>query len=101
VNDQQEEKKQEKKKKSLKNAHRKFHNAMEIVFTYDRDKSFLPSPEQLVQFELIHKQISGYHAMSLIIIQEMRERAKRWVADEVEKLADGAHEERAEANPSP
>jgi hypothetical protein len=48
---------------------------------------FLPSPNELMQFELVHKQITGHHAMSLIIIQDMRERAKRWVADECDEAA--------------
>jgi hypothetical protein len=76
---------------SLECAHQLLHEGMEIVFTYDHDKSFLPNPDELMQIELIHKQITGYYAVSLIIMQEMRERAKRWVADEVEKkLSDAA-----------
>jgi hypothetical protein len=53
---------------------RQFHDAMELVFAYDHDPSFVPSPDQLLLFEMLHKQITGYAAMSLIIIRTMRER---------------------------
>jgi hypothetical protein len=73
--------KPKKKKMPIACAMRRLHEGMEIVFAYDRDKSFLPSPDELMRFELVHKQITGHHAMSLIIIQDMRERAKKWVAE--------------------
>jgi hypothetical protein len=44
------------------------------VFDYDHDPNFVPSADQLVLFEMLHKQIVGYSAMSLIIVKEMRER---------------------------
>ena len=55
---------------------RQMHDAMEMVFAYDHDPSFVPSIDQLVLFEMMHKQITGYAAMSLIIIKTMRERAR-------------------------
>jgi hypothetical protein len=78
-----------KKKVPIACAVRRMHEGMEIMFAYDRDKSFLPSPNELMQFELVHKQITGHHAMSLIIIQDMRERAKKWVAEEGGACAEG------------
>jgi hypothetical protein len=76
-----------KKKIPIACAVRRMHEGMEIMFAFDRDKSFLPSPNELMQFELVHKQITGHHAMSLIIIQDMRERAKKRVADECDEAA--------------
>jgi hypothetical protein len=51
------------------------HDAREVVFDYDHDPNFVPSPDELLLFEMLHKQIIGYAAMSLIIIQTMRSRA--------------------------
>jgi hypothetical protein len=65
-----------KPKKPLDYALRQMHEAMEIVFDYDHDPCFVPSADQLVLFEMLHKQIAGFAAMSLIIIQTMRERAR-------------------------
>jgi hypothetical protein len=65
-----------KPKKPLDYALRQMHDAMEIVFDYDRDPCFVPSADQLVLFEMLHKQIAGYAAMSYVIIQTMRERAQ-------------------------
>ena len=53
---------------------RQFHDAMELVFVYDHDPSFVPNADQLLLFEMLHKQITGYAAMSLIIIKTMRQR---------------------------
>ena len=65
-----------KTKKPLDYALRQMHEAMEIVFDYDHDPCFVPSADQLVLFEMLHKQIAGFAAMSLIIIQTMRARAR-------------------------
>ena len=65
-----------KPKKPLDYALRQMHEAMEIVFDYDHDPNFVPSGDQLVLFEMLHKQIAGFAAMSLIIIQTMRARAR-------------------------
>jgi hypothetical protein len=65
-----------KPKKPLDYALRQMHDAMEIVFDYDHDQSFVPDADQLVLFEMMHKQVNGYAAMSTIILQTMRERAK-------------------------
>jgi hypothetical protein len=61
-------------KMPLDYAMRRLHEAMELVFDYDRDFNFVPSPDQLVLFEALHKQITGYAAMSCIIAQNMRAR---------------------------
>jgi hypothetical protein len=50
------------------------HDAMELVFDYDHDPNFVPSPDKLVLFELLHKQVTGNAAMSHIIIITMRTR---------------------------
>ena len=69
-----------KTKKPLDHALRQMHDAMEMVFDYDHDPSFVPDADQLVLFELIHKQLVGFSAMSLIIVHEMRTRAKAAVS---------------------
>lgn len=63
-----------KPKMPLDYAMRRMHDAMELVFDYDHDPNFVPSPDELLLFEMLHKQIIGYGAMSLIIIQTMRGR---------------------------
>jgi hypothetical protein len=55
---------------------RQMHDAMEMVFAYDHDPNFVPSADELVLFEMLHKQITGYAAMSLIIVETMRKRAR-------------------------
>jgi hypothetical protein len=55
---------------------RQFHDAMEMVRAYDHDPCFVPNADQLVLFEMLHKQITGFAAMSHITIETMRERAK-------------------------
>jgi hypothetical protein len=59
---------------------RQFHDAMEMVRAYDHDPCFVPNADQLVLFEMLHKQIAGYAAMSHSIIETMRERAKCMVS---------------------
>ena len=54
----------------------KLHEAMELVFDYDHDRNFVPSADQLVLFELLQKQVTGYVAMLIIIVETMRERAQ-------------------------
>jgi hypothetical protein len=54
---------------------RQMHDAMEIVFDYDRDPNFVPNRDQLLLFEMMLKQVTGYAAMSFIIVKTMRERA--------------------------
>jgi hypothetical protein len=44
------------------------------VFEYYYDPNYIPSADDLVLFEALHKQIVGYVAMSMIIIPEMRKR---------------------------
>jgi hypothetical protein len=55
---------------------RKMHDAMEMLFAYDHDPNFVPSADQLVLFEMLHKQILGHCAMSHIILRTMRDRAR-------------------------
>ncbi len=52
----------------------KLHEAMEMLFAYDHDPNFVPSADQLVLIEMLHKQITGYAAMSIIIVETMRQR---------------------------
>jgi hypothetical protein len=53
---------------------RRMHDTMEMVFAYDHDPSFVPSADQLLLFEMMYKQVTGYAAMFIIIIQTMRKR---------------------------
>jgi hypothetical protein len=55
---------------------RKMHDAMELVVNYDHDPNFVPSRDQLLLLEMIYKQITAHHAMMIIILQTMRERAR-------------------------
>jgi hypothetical protein len=48
---------------------------MELVFDYDHDPNFVPSSDELVLFGALHKQITGFAAMSFIIIGTMRRRS--------------------------
>jgi hypothetical protein len=68
-------KKPKKRKELLENVLRQMHETFEMVFDYDHDSDFVPSADQLVLFEVLHKQVVGYDAM-LLIICTMRERAK-------------------------
>ena len=52
----------------------KMNEAMETLFAYDHDPNFVPSADQLLLIEMLHKQIAGYAAMSIIIVQTMRQR---------------------------
>jgi hypothetical protein len=52
----------------------KLHEAMEMLFAYDHDPNFVPSADQLLLIEMLHKQITGYAAMSIIIVETMRQR---------------------------
>jgi hypothetical protein len=52
----------------------KLHEAMEMLFAYDHDPNFVPSADQLVLIEMLHKQIAGYAAMSIVIVETMRQR---------------------------
>jgi hypothetical protein len=52
----------------------KMHEAMEMLFAYDHDPNFVPSADQLVLLEMLHKQIAGYAAMSIVIVETMRQR---------------------------
>jgi hypothetical protein len=65
-----------KPKMPLDYALRQMHDAMEMVFAYDHDPCFVPSADQLVLFELLQKQVTGYVAMLIIIVETMRERAQ-------------------------
>jgi hypothetical protein len=53
----------------------KLHGAMEMVFDYEHDPNFVPSADQLVLFELLQKQIAGYVAKLIIVVETLRERA--------------------------
>jgi len=64
-----------KAKLPLDYALRCMHDAMEMVRAYDHDPCFVPNADQLVLFEMLHKQITGFAAMSHIMIETMRERA--------------------------
>jgi hypothetical protein len=55
---------------------RKMHDAMELVFNYSHDPNFVPSCDQLLLLEMIYKQMTAHHAMMLVILQTMRERAR-------------------------
>lgn len=63
-----------KRKLPLDYAMRQMHEAMEMIFDYDHDPNFVPSADQLVLIEMLHKQITGYAAMSIIIVETMRQR---------------------------
>jgi hypothetical protein len=63
-----------KRKMPLEYAMRQMHEAMEMIFAYDNDPNFVPSADQLVLFELLHKQITGHAAMSILIVKTMRQR---------------------------
>jgi hypothetical protein len=54
----------------------KMHEAMEMLFAYDHDPNFVPSADQLLLIEMLHKQIAGYAAMSIIIVETMRQRVR-------------------------
>ena len=76
-------KKPKKPKVPLENVLRQMFEAMEMVFDYDHDPDFVPSADQLVLFEALHKQVVGFTAMSHIIIVTMRERAKEAASAEI------------------
>jgi hypothetical protein len=76
-------KKPKKPKVPLENVLRQMHEAMEMVFDYDHDPDFVPSADQLVLFEALHKQVVGFTAMSHIIIVTMRQRAKEAASAEI------------------
>jgi hypothetical protein len=82
-----------KQKMPLDYALRCMHDAMEMVFDYDHDPNFVPSADQLVLFEILHKQIVGYSAMSLIILNEMHERAKLAMSAAVSAAVTSQHAE--------
>jgi hypothetical protein len=86
-----------KPKKPLDYAMRCMHDAMELVFDYDHDPNFVPSPDELVLFEMLHKQITGYAAMSFIIIQTMRSR----FSEAAPGLEQGGKNEAAPSTSSP
>jgi hypothetical protein len=65
-----------KPKLPLGHAMRRMHEAMEILFAYDHDPNFVPDADQLLLFELLHKQITGHAAMSIVIVKTMRQRAR-------------------------
>jgi hypothetical protein len=76
-------KKPKKPKVPLENVLRQMFEAMEMVFDYDHDPNFVPSADQLVLFEVLHKQVVGFTAMSHIIIDTMRRRAKEAASAEI------------------
>ena len=78
-----------KPKKPLDYALRQMHDAMEIVFDYDHDPCFVPSADQLVLFELLQKQVTGYVAMLIIIVETMRERAQCMTASPPDSQGSG------------
>jgi hypothetical protein len=78
-------KKPKKRKEPLENVLRQMFEAMEMVFVYDHDPDFVPSADQLVLFEALHKQVVGFTAMSHIIIGTMRQRAKEAASAEIVK----------------
>jgi hypothetical protein len=45
-----------------------------MLFAYDHDPNFVPSADQLLLIEMLHKQIAGYAAISIIIVDTMRQR---------------------------
>jgi hypothetical protein len=76
-------KKPKKPKVPLENVLRQMVEAMEMVFDYDHDPDFVPSADQLVLFEVLHKQVVGFTAMSHIIIDTMRRRAEEAASAEI------------------
>ena len=76
-------KKPKKPKVPLENVLRQMHEAIDMVFDYDHDPNFVPSADQLVLFELLHKQVVGFTAMSHIILATMRQRAKEAAEAEI------------------
>jgi hypothetical protein len=76
-------KKPKKRKVPLENVLRQMHEAINMVFDYDHDPDFVPSADQLVLFEVLHKQVVGFTAMSHIIVDTMRRRAKEAAEAEI------------------
>ena len=63
-----------KPKKPIDYIMRCMHDAMELVFDYDHDPNFVPSRDELLLLESLHKQVTGFAAKSFIIIETMRRR---------------------------
>ena len=63
-------------KKPLDFIMRQFHETMESLLEYDRDQSFVPSPDQLVLLEQLHSKLSLFGPASYILLHTMRDRAK-------------------------
>ena len=63
-------------KKPLDFIMRQFHDAMEQLLEYERDNSFVPSPDQLVLLEQLHSKLRLFGPTSHILLHKMRDRAK-------------------------
>ena len=63
-----------KPKKPIDYIMRCMHDAMELVFDYDHDPNFVPSRDELILLESLHKQLTGFAGMSYIIVETMRHR---------------------------
>jgi hypothetical protein len=63
-------------KKPLDFIMRQFHEAMELLLEYDRDQTFVPSPDQLVLLEQLHSKLRLFGPTSYILLHKMRDRAK-------------------------
>jgi len=61
---------------------------MELVFDYDHDPNFVPSRDELVLLESLHKQIAGFAGMSYIIVETMRHRFAEAHAPDMERWPD-------------
>jgi 3-methyladenine DNA glycosylase Tag len=77
-----------KPKKPIDYIMRCMHDAMELVFDYDHDPNFVPSRDELVLFEALHKQITGFAGMSYIIVETMRHRFAEAHAPDMERWPD-------------
>jgi hypothetical protein len=55
---------------------RQFHDTMEMLLDYERDRSFVPSPDQLVLFDHIHSQLEPFSLMAYVVYFRMEERAR-------------------------
>ena len=51
---------------------REFHDAMELLRDYDRDRGFIPNADQLVLLEKLERQLLDCY----ILTHKLRERAK-------------------------
>jgi hypothetical protein len=72
-----------KRKAPLENVLRQMYEAMELVLDYHHDPDFVPSSDQIVLFEALHKQVVDFTALSNIIVETMHRRANEAAKAEI------------------